>query len=143
MSDLRKIFESTIPGINFPTDNLNEKVIDIIFREADDCLSADEGINFENKIVLSIAIRLKAEIFMIDKINDQSFIQSIDKNQTFNLFGMYKSKNPGETENLKILEEVILITPANIHLNSFMYEPILDMSDQHLRELYRRVKNLK
>jgi hypothetical protein len=32
--------------------------------------------------------------------------------------------------------------PENIHLNSFMYEPIVDMSDAHLRDLYRRVKAL-
>ena len=32
--------------------------------------------------------------------------------------------------------KVLLITPENIHLNSFMYEPILDMSDEHLRCLY-------
>ena len=34
------------------------------------------------------------------------------------------------------------MTPENIHLNSFMYEPILDMSDQHLRDLYKKAKNL-
>lgn len=28
------------------------------------------------------------------------------------------------------------MTPENIHFNSFMYEPILDMSDEHLRRLY-------
>jgi hypothetical protein len=32
---------------------------------------------------------------------------------------------------------VLLMTPENIHLNSFMFEPILDMSDEHLRLLYR------
>ena len=31
------------------------------------------------------------------------------------------------------------MTPENIHLNSFMYEPILDMSDSHLRALYKEV----
>jgi hypothetical protein len=106
-------------------------------------LATSEGINFENKIVLSIAIRLKAEKFMIDKINDPSFVSSIDTNQALELFKKYKDNNPAETENLKILEEVNLMTPGNIHLNSFMYEPILDMSDQHLRDLYSRIKTLK
>jgi len=31
------------------------------------------------------------------------------------------------------------MTPENIHLNSFMYEPILDMSNEHLKQLYRKV----
>lgn len=34
------------------------------------------------------------------------------------------------------------MTPESIHLNSFMYEPILDMADDHLRKLYRRVSAL-
>jgi hypothetical protein len=35
------------------------------------------------------------------------------------------------------------MTPENIHLNSFMYEPILDMSDQHLRKLYTEVVGMQ
>jgi hypothetical protein len=37
---------------------------------------------------------------------------------------------------------VVLMTPENIHVNSFMYEPILDMSDEHLRKLYGDVAAL-
>ena len=48
-----------------------------------------------------------------------------------------------EQENIKLLERVNLMTPENIHLNSFMYEPILDMSDEHLKNLYSEVKNAK
>ena len=34
------------------------------------------------------------------------------------------------------------MTPENIHVNSFMYEPIIDMSDVHLRQLYTDVQKL-
>ena len=44
--------------------------------------------------------------------------------------------------NIAILDRVALMTPENIHLNSFMYEPIIDMSDEHLRKLYREVEAL-
>jgi len=40
---------------------------------------------------------------------------------------------------IEILDHVALITPVNIHLNAFMYEPIVDMSDDHLRALYKEV----
>ena len=33
-------------------------------------------------------------------------------------------------------------TPENIHLNSFMFEPILDMSSKKLYEVYQNVKAL-
>jgi len=35
------------------------------------------------------------------------------------------------------------MTPESIHLNSFMYEPILDMADDHLRDLYGAVQALE
>jgi len=35
------------------------------------------------------------------------------------------------------------MTPGVIHINSFMYEPILDMSDQSLKALYEHVNKLK
>ena len=34
------------------------------------------------------------------------------------------------------------MTPENIHVNSFMYEPIVDMSDEHLKVLYAEVTKL-
>ena len=34
------------------------------------------------------------------------------------------------------------MTPENIHLNAFMYEPIPDMSDDSLKALYSEVCNL-
>ena len=37
----------------------------------------------------------------------------------------------------------ILMTPENIHLNAFMYEPILDMSDEHLKKLYGEISGLR
>jgi len=35
------------------------------------------------------------------------------------------------------------MTPENIHLNSFMYEPIVDMSAEHLTKLYKAVLALR
>lgn len=35
------------------------------------------------------------------------------------------------------------MTPESIHVNAFMYEPIIDMSDTALRKLYRQAKKLE
>ena len=50
--------------MKFPDNNLDKNILELIFETADQCLEVDEGINLEHKIVLSIAIRLKAELFM-------------------------------------------------------------------------------
>jgi|CXWL01.1.fsa_nt_gi energy-coupling factor transporter ATP-binding protein EcfA2 len=114
-------------------------VIKFIHEQASDCLKAAEGINFENKIVLSIAIRLAAEKFMVNKINDPAFVDTIESHQTPKLLEKFRDGFSAEVGNIKTIQRVILMTPENIHLNSFMYEPILDMSDEHLRKLYEDV----
>ena len=43
---------------------------------------------------------------------------------------------------IDIIDEVNLITPENIHLNAFMYEPLIDISDWTLKNLFNKVKNL-
>ena len=80
---------------------------------------------------------------MINVINDSSWVNTITKFQTAQFINKIKKDNlVSSHEKLKVLELVNLITPENIHLNSFMYEPILDMSKSHLIDLYNDVKGL-
>jgi CheY-like chemotaxis protein len=134
------VFDWMLPGLSGL--DLTKKILDLIFEEADNCLSAIQGINLEHKIVMSIAIRLKAEQFMKLKITDKTLITGLDgePNQTWALFKKYQEEFNNEKSNLEVLKKVNLITPENIHVNSFMYEPILDMGDNELRDLYRAVK---
>lgn len=140
ISHLKDIFEALFEGIDFKSElNLTDKVVDIIFNEAENCLVADEGINLENKLILSIAIRLYAEKYMWSKVTNQEVING----STGKLFARFKKEFEGTLDNeIKLLDEVNLITPENIHLNSFMFEPILDLSDVHLKELYNKLKAL-
>lgn len=117
-------------------------VVDLLATEVTACLQAPDGINFENKVVLAIAIRLQAEKFMAAKINDAAWLAGITAAQTPALLKRYRADFPAETANVTVIQRVLLMTPENIHLNSFMYEPILDMSDQHLRLLYTAVAAL-
>lgn len=144
LSSIKDIFERYIQNIRFPADNLETKILDLIYSTAEECLEADEGINLENKIVLSIAIRLKAEEFMKSKITDDDYLRDLEsqQNQMWNLLKKYQEEFNNETDNIEILKRVNLITPENIHINSFMYEPILDMGDFELRNLYRDIKKL-
>ncbi|ABC77917.1 hypothetical protein [Syntrophus aciditrophicus] len=138
-SDLQDIYNDIFPNLSLSISDGSEKVIDNIFDLADCCLTATESINLENKILLSIAIRLKAEEFILSKITDKS---EIEGNQTRKLFERFKTEyGSTEQEKVELLEQVNLMTPENIHFNSFMYEPILDMSDIQLKSLYEDTKN--
>lgn len=144
VSDLETIYRTIIKTL--PSNvllNPTKPVLDLISEQAIAILSeSDASAELESKIVLAIAARLLAENYMIAKISDPAFIGGITKNQTIVLFQKYKQLFPSETGAIKILEQVNLMTPENIHLNSFMYEPILDMSPENLKTLYRDIQTL-
>jgi energy-coupling factor transporter ATP-binding protein EcfA2 len=122
----------------------SKPVIDLIYESAQKIANeALENAELESKIVLSIAIRLRAESHMIARINDSPFVNAIQENQTLELLKKYKTLLVGSADEVDLLEQVNLMTPENIHLNSFMFEPILDMGSEHLRNLYADVSALQ
>lgn len=145
VADLQGLFTQVIDfpnGLALP--NADEKVFDVLFRQADAAHGmAEETIELETKIVLAIAIRIKAELFMIARIDDAVAVGAISSNQTFSLLKIASSKGVIDSEAAKLLKQVTLMTPENIHINSFMYEPLLDMSNHHLKKLYEKVSALE
>ncbi|MDP2226822.1 MAG: AAA family ATPase [Moraxellaceae bacterium] len=125
--------------------NRNDLIIDLIYSVSDE-ISANQNppsLSLENKISLSIAIRLRAEEFMWSHVSDKSEIKG---SQTGKLYDRICKENKhlgGQFDNVrKILGQVILMTPENIHINSFMYEPLMDISSLHLTQLLSSIKNL-
>lgn len=142
VAELDDIFRQVF-GEQGASANIDVTVFQLIVDTAEACLNAPQGVNFENKIVLSIAIRLLAEKFMVSKINDPAFVAGITSNQTNELYKRYRQLPAMESAANEVLRQVMLMTPESIHLNSFMYEPILDMADDHLKRLYGKIKALQ
>ncbi len=118
-------------------------VTDLLHDTAAAIASAtEEHVELEEKLVLSMAIRLLAEKHMIDKLADPTFVGSITKNQTHRLLQEYRARFRANVQGLRVLGQVQLMTPENIHLNSFMFEPILDLGIVHLRQLHADVSGL-
>ncbi|MFW2076849.1 hypothetical protein ACG94X_03830 [Acinetobacter sp. ULE_I010] len=120
----------------------NKKIIDMVFAEAEKIteLFTDHSIDLEDKLIVSIACRLKAELYMIDQISIDE-LNNINKDQTQKLYQLCKEKGI-DPITLKLLNRVNLITPEHIHVNSFMFEPLVDMSMNHLVDLYKDVSAL-
>jgi hypothetical protein len=142
-NDVFNILKKRISSCNSITITFgNENIIDLILKTAKS-ITQETPINeilLENKIVLSIAIRLIAEKFMISKITGLD-ISKINSNQTRELFNMYSPLH--NDDSIRILDKVNLMTPENIHMNAFMYEPLIDMSLYHLKDLHSEVESLK
>ena len=158
-ADIEPLYQNYIGVEHFdastaPTDSVLGK----LYSVCDGITTTDS--NLENKIVLAIGIRHKAEEFMISTISPYggqlnwrsgrnnvtgsatdflSFVECT-KNQTRELLKGYQQF--GDTAKIAVLNEVSIMTPEHIHINSFMYEPLLDMDITELLTLYQRVKTL-
>lgn len=132
-------------GTSHDTSN-TQPVKDLLFTKATEiCLrTTHDGLNLEDKVLLSIAIRMQAEIFLINELrllkNEPNYwCQSTS--QFGNLIKDYSSL-VSSSPSLRTLEKINITVSSNIHLNSFMYEPILDLTIEHLVNLYSEVCNL-
>lgn len=77
---------------------------------------------------------------MMNKLTDKSILDTIKSNQTRKLFKEVEEIiSPKEKI---ILQRALTMTSENIHINSFMYEPILDTSIEHLKELYKDIERM-
>lgn len=120
----------------------DQNLFDFIFNTAAEIYN-DPNLNeieLQNKITLAIAIRLKTEQYLIQKLPEVD-LTTITANQTNALYQAYKIKFPNSNV-IPTLDQVNLMTPENIHLNAFMFEPLIDMSVNHLKELYRKISEL-
>src|SRR3989338_1061359 len=144
ISDLETVFSGVLSNISFQFSDKTKKIVDVIdslIVEIKNQTNSD-SIVLEDKIILAIGIRLKAEKYMWSQVLDKTVISG---SQTGKLFQRYKDdfkQDQIHNETIKILESVNIMTPENIHLNSFMYEPILDMGIDELKSLYEKVCKL-
>ncbi|MFA5450381.1 MAG: hypothetical protein WC231_00060 [Dehalococcoidales bacterium] len=152
ISDLQRVYNMHWLNGNANFSSIGAKpVVEVIYEVAEEIINSPElynSIDIENKIVLSIAIRLKAEELMISQIKSHvkkgneiiCKVQS-EGGQTIKLYNEYK-KHAGSFSKCyeSQLQKVVMMTPENIHINSFMYEPIVDMHGDHLQKLYSELK---
>ncbi|KMZ49421.1 hypothetical protein AC782_01215 [Helicobacter pylori] len=142
IQDISKIFDSV-----FGTERKKKKIeednsklyFETIYNIAEKIYNDKnhDHIELQNKIIFSIAIRLKSEEWMLNKLN-QEFEST--NNQTRELYDAIKKELSDDEK--RIIQKVLMITPENIHINSFMFEPILDISLDHLYTCLEEVKNL-
>ena len=152
---LLKIIDGTFPKARGGHGSLGGgNIFDTIMDEADACFLGRKKITLEGKIVLSIATRLLAERTLVarllggrappveERISIHFWIAEHRRALEEKADDEGRSLTEQEARELEVLDDVALMTPEAIHINSFMYEPILDMSGRHLADLYSAVRRL-
>ena len=86
---------------------------------------------------MAMYLRLRIEKYMKMKLQvvkpTESFDLSMITGDLFQEFeSTFKDSDDVSPQVFEVIRKVLLMTPETIHLNSFMYEPILDMSSYDL-----------
>lgn len=137
----KKINDIFLTTIN-RSSNINDNYLSLLYDTADTIKADYEKINLENKLILSIAIRIKFEEYLFKKINSWDVIDSFESNQTKKMIDYCIERSLLDNNELEIAEKVRIMISENIHVNAFMYEPIIDMTDDELISLYLQIKKL-
>ena len=144
VKDYLDIYHDVIGDTITRTDS-SQPVMKILFSEADLICKNPErkGLNLTDKILLCMAIRIKAERFMIGKIQEKyPGYWCEEENQYGHLLTKVKSLDIPHKK-IRLLDKVSITVSSNIHLNSFMYEPIVDLNIESVIELYCEVMELE
>lgn len=128
--------------INTNSNISDSKYTDLLFKVADNIRKGTTEIELHNKLILSIAIRLLFEKKLFNKFNDWNILDGFTSNQTYELIDYCINNNLLTDEDVIISEKVRIMISENIHVNAFMYEPIIDMSDDELINLYEMIKKM-
>lgn len=122
-----------------------QSIKSLLFAKANEICNATShnGLNLEDKVLLSIATRMQAEIFLVNEFRRTKKDPNYCHPQKSTFGKLIEEYRPvASKEKLRTLEKVNITVSSNIHLNSFMYEPILDLTIEHLVSLFNEVQKL-
>ena len=135
LADLWAIINQYITGnvATFSTENF----YDTVQLLATDITNEQDDISLENKLIISIASRLRAEKYLKQVIiSREGACPDSTSNQ---MREWYERAKPYLTDDEKrLMDDINLITPESIHLNAFMYEPLIDISIWTLNDIFSR-----
>ena len=91
------------------------------------------SIELDEKIIFSIGIRLLLEK-IFNKIEPSLINENLTLGEEYD-----KVKSKIRDDDKKIVTKAIISVPEFIHLNSFMYEPLVDITTSSLQKIYREI----
>jgi ABC-type cobalamin/Fe3+-siderophores transport system ATPase subunit len=123
--------------------DINKTFFDNVLIQADHIVNIynNEHLNLQDKVILSIALRLLLEQKIIDYCNHNQIVlreKDFRYKQTRNLINKVKP-NISNIYIKRLLDIINIISSNHIHINSFMYEPLLDIYGGDLIKWYKEL----
>ena len=145
MSEIKTMFDGVVIAAHDKTIDFGEEnYLNALFDEAEAILTDANEIDIVNKLVLSMAIRMRAEQYMGNVLTAEQVNEiKPNRNRTAELLNILRKYHAVDKENeILLMNKVLMLTSENIHFNNFMFEPLVDISILHLKQLYKEVKTL-
>lgn len=120
----------------------NRKVQDVLAVKCKQIVTKKGRLELQDKIVLSIGIRTMVERYILKSFAEHD-IEVPTSNTLGKLIGSFKDMLPEAYLNhADCMEQASLIVPENIHINGFMYEPLVDIGSHRFVNLYQKCLTL-
>ena len=143
VGDIQQYLQSIISVTDTPFDrslNIHEA---IILHAKEVAADISDGFSLKDNLVLAIGTRLCIERYIISKISEEDYRNAISKERdlTRKLLILYSNNysDPNKQTLSKIFNKAAVIVDGTIHINSFMYEPLVDVGTWEMKKTFNEI----
>lgn len=115
----------------------------IIMYAKEVAADASDGFSLKDNLVLAIGTRLCIERYIISKIAEEYYRNAVSKERdlTRKLLILYSNNcsDPNKQTYLKMFNKAAAIVDGTIHINSFMYEPLVDVGTWEMKKMFNEI----
>jgi conserved hypothetical protein len=115
----------------------------IIMHAKEVAAATSDGFSLKDNLVLAIGTRLCIERYIINKISEEDYRNAVSKERdlTRKLLILYGNNcsDPNKQTYLKIFNKAAAIVDGAIHINSFMYEPLVDVGTWEMKKIFNKI----
>lgn len=143
VGDIQQCLQSIISVTDTPFDeslNIHEA---IILHAKEVAADTSDGFSLKDNLVLAIGTRLCIERYIISKISEEDYRNAINKERdlTRKLLILYSNNcsDPKKQTLSKMFNKAAAIVDGTIHINSFMYEPLVDIGTWEMKKMFNEI----
>ena len=143
IEDIQQYLQSIISVANTPFDKSLNIYKAIIMHAKKVTTTTSDGFSLKDNLVLAIGTRLCIERYIINKISEEDYRNAVSRERdlTRKLLILYSNNcsDPNKPTYLKMFNKAAAIVDGAIHINSFMYEPLVDIGTWEMKKMFNEI----
>ena len=143
IEDIQQYLQSIISVADTPFNRSLSIYEAIIMHAKKVAATTSDGFSLKDNLVLAIGTRLCIERYIISKISEEDYRNAVSKERdlTRKLLILYSNNcsDPNKQTYLKMFNKAATIVDGTIHINSFMYEPLVDVGTWEMKKTFNEI----